>query len=116
VGGRRIAFGYALCFKETLFLLKPGYDPAHAAYSPSNLLLYLVLRDAFSRGLRAYDLLGEDDTWKRDWTDEVRPHCWLFVFAAGLRGWLLHAAKFRLLPWLRRRRQALRGAAEAESL
>jgi len=102
VGGRRVAFGYALRFKDTLYLLKPGYDPDFAAYSPSSLLCAMVLRAAFAQGLRAYDLLGDDDAWKRAWTDEVREHSWLFVFGRGARGRLLYLLKFRLLPWLRR--------------
>ena len=102
VAGRRIAFGYALRFKDTLYLLKPGYDPAFAAYSPSSLLCAMVLRAAFAQGLRAYDLLGDDDAWKRAWTDEVREHSWLFVFGRGAKGRLLYLLKFRLLPWLRR--------------
>jgi CelD/BcsL family acetyltransferase involved in cellulose biosynthesis len=62
----------------------------------------MVLRAAFAQGLRAYDLLGDDDAWKRAWTDEVREHSWLFVFGRGARGRLLYLLKFRLLPWLRR--------------
>jgi CelD/BcsL family acetyltransferase involved in cellulose biosynthesis len=114
VGGRRIAFGYALRFQDTLYLLKPGYDPAFAAYSPSSLLCALVLRDAFARGLRAYDLLGEDDEWKRAWTSQVRAHSWLFVYSRTWRGRLLHLLKFRLLPCVRRlraRARAWRGTA-----
>jgi CelD/BcsL family acetyltransferase involved in cellulose biosynthesis len=107
VGGRRIAFAYALCFKDALFLLKPGYDPAYAAYSPSNLLCMLVLREAFASSVRAYDLLGANDTWKRDWTDEARAHSWLFVFGRGARARLLYLAKFRLLPWLKRVHKSL---------
>jgi CelD/BcsL family acetyltransferase involved in cellulose biosynthesis len=119
-GGRRIAFGYALCFGGTLYLLKPGYDPAYAAYSPSNLLCAMVLQDAFASGLRAYDLLGDDDAWKLDWTEEVRPHSWLFVFARGPRGRLLHWLKFVVAPRVRRARAAWRarravGSAAEES-
>jgi CelD/BcsL family acetyltransferase involved in cellulose biosynthesis len=108
VGGRRIAFGYALCVGDTLYLLKPGYDPAYAAYSPSNLLCSMVLRDAFATGLRAYDLLGDDDGWKLDWTQEVRPHSWLFVFARGVHGRLLHWLKFVAVPVVKQARAAWR--------
>jgi CelD/BcsL family acetyltransferase involved in cellulose biosynthesis len=103
--GRRIAFAYMLRFGNTLFLLKPGYDPDYAAYSPSNLLLSMVLRDAFARGVERFDFLGEADGWKLDWAGETRPHSWLFVFPDTRRGRALHFAKFRLLPWLKRRRR-----------
>jgi CelD/BcsL family acetyltransferase involved in cellulose biosynthesis len=113
VAGRRIAFGYALRFKDTLYLLKPGYDPAFSAYAPSSLLCAMVLRAAFAQGLRAYDLLGDDDTWKRTWTSEVRAHCWLFVYGRGWKGRLLHLLKFRLVPWLRRVARRVRARAGA---
>jgi CelD/BcsL family acetyltransferase involved in cellulose biosynthesis len=102
VASRRVAFGYALRFKDTLYLLKPGYDPAYSAYAPSSLLIALVLRAAFAEGLASYDLLGDDDAWKHVWTDDVQAHTWLFVFGRGTRGRFLHRMKFRWLPWLRR--------------
>jgi CelD/BcsL family acetyltransferase involved in cellulose biosynthesis len=103
VAGHPIAFGYFLHYKRKLYLLKPGYDPEYAPYSPCNLLCYMVLREAFESGLAEYDFLGDDDDWKRQWTGERRPHYWLFVFPDHLRGRLLHYIKFRLLPWLRQR-------------
>jgi len=108
VGGRSVAFAYMLSFKKTLFLLKPGYDPAYAAYSPSNALLSMVLRDAFTRGLDRFDFLGEDDPWKLDWTSELRPHSWLFVFPDTPRSRLLHLVKFQLLPRIKPLWQSVR--------
>jgi CelD/BcsL family acetyltransferase involved in cellulose biosynthesis len=113
VGERPIAFAYMLCFKKTLFLLKPGYDPAYSALSPSNVLLSKVLREAFAQRLEAFDFLGEQDRWKVDWTPEGRPHSWLFVFPDTPRSRLLHYAKFRLLPWLKQARARVLGRAAA---
>lgn len=102
VGGRRVAFHYSLLHGRKLFLLKPGYDPAYSAYSPGSLLVHLTLRDAFARGIEEFDLAGDSDDWKMQWTDRTRPHAWLFIFAPRLRARLIHGAKFRLAPWLRR--------------
>lgn len=101
VGGRRIAFGYHLRYRNKLYLLKPGFDPEYAPYSPSNLLCYLTLRDAFERGLDEFDFLGEPDPWKLEWTRRQRPHRWLFVFPDSPRSRLLSYAKFTLLPGLK---------------
>lgn len=102
VAGRRIAFHYSLCYKNSLFLLKPGYDPDYAPYSPSNLLCYLVLRDAFAEGLSNYEFLGTADEWKLRWTGVTKPHSWLFVFSNALRARVLYSAKFRIAPHLKR--------------
>jgi len=99
--GQRIAFGYYLQCGNKLYLLKPGYDPRFAPYSPSNLLCYLVLRDAFERGVAELDFLAAADPWKLEWTVAVRPHYWLYVFGDRLKPRLLHWTKFRLLPRLK---------------
>jgi CelD/BcsL family acetyltransferase involved in cellulose biosynthesis len=102
VSGRRIAFAYALQIHDELYLLKPGYDPAYAPYSPSALLCAFALRDAFANGLAVYDFLGADDPWKRDWAESARPHDWLFVFGRSLRARAVGFAKLRVVPRLRR--------------
>jgi CelD/BcsL family acetyltransferase involved in cellulose biosynthesis len=99
---RRIAFGYSLCHKNRMYLLKPGYDPEYAALSPSSLLWQMVLRRAFDQGLAEHDFLGVDEPWKLEWTKAIRPHRWLYVFPRTARGELLHALKFRIAPALRR--------------
>ena len=111
--GQRIAFGYYLQCGNTLYLLKPGYDPRFAPYSPSNLLCYLVLRDAFERRVAELDFLAAADPWKLEWTAASRPHYWLYVFPDRLKPRLLHWSKFRLVPRLKEQRAArmLRDAA-----
>jgi CelD/BcsL family acetyltransferase involved in cellulose biosynthesis len=103
-GHVRVAFDYSLCYGNKMHLLKLGYDPAYAPFSPSNLLLCKVLEGAFEEGLSEYDLLGANVEWKRSWTNQARPYYWLFVFAPGFKGRLLHLVKFRLLPLLDRGR------------
>jgi CelD/BcsL family acetyltransferase involved in cellulose biosynthesis len=102
LNGRRIAFDYSLLFKNKLYVLKPGYDPEFAPLSPYNTLCYLKLRDAFESGLIEYDFLGMKDDWKLNWTGATRPHYWLFIFSDKLRTTLLHYAKFRLSPELKK--------------
>jgi CelD/BcsL family acetyltransferase involved in cellulose biosynthesis len=106
VGGQRIATSYGASYRGRLFLFKTGYDPGYAKCSPFKLLTYFAIQDAFSGGLREVDFLGDAEPWKLEWTAKTRPHDWLFVFGSTGRGHLLHAAKFRALPalkrWLRR--------------
>ena len=97
----RVAFDYSLDYKGRIYLLKVGYDPAYARFSPSNLLLSRVLESAFARGMTQYEFLGADAEWKMCWANQVRRHYWLFVFPGTLKGRLLHLIKFRLVPLLR---------------
>ena len=102
VGGRRAAFAYALESGGKLFVLKAGYDPEFARYSPYNLLCALVFQDGFARRLDEYEFLGGNETWKLDWTSQVRKHEWLYVFAPTLSMRIAYETKCRLLPFLNR--------------
>lgn len=104
----RIAFAYALCYRNKLYVLKAGYDPAYARYSPYNLLCYLVFQDGFESGLDEYEFLGGNEAWKLDWTRQTRRHYSLFVFPPGLRTRFLYSAKCRMIPLLQRQRLYLR--------
>jgi CelD/BcsL family acetyltransferase involved in cellulose biosynthesis len=98
VGGKRIAFNYLLQNRNKLYAVKIGYDPEYHAYSPGNMLLNLILKDAFGNGIQEYDLLGGDDAWKFEWTEKTREHRWLFLFRSRLRPRLLHHLKFGVVP------------------
>jgi CelD/BcsL family acetyltransferase involved in cellulose biosynthesis len=102
VNGRRIATSYGARYDNRLFLFKTGYDTEFAQCSPFKLLTYFAIRSAFEEGLREVDFLGDTEPWKLEWTSTTRPHDWLFVFADTPRARLLHRAKFRLAPALKR--------------
>jgi CelD/BcsL family acetyltransferase involved in cellulose biosynthesis len=101
-GPKRVAFDYSLLYQNRSYLLKLGYDPQFAAYSPSNLLLSKVMENAFEQGLEKYDFLGETAEWKQCWAKESTANYWLFVYAGTSKGRLLHFLKFKLTPFLKR--------------
>jgi hypothetical protein len=101
-GPQWVAFDYSLFYKNRVHLLKIGYDPTYALYSPSNLLLFMVLQDALEGDAREYDFLGDSADWKSSWTKHARPHYWLFVFSCTFKGYLLHFIKSQLVPLLKR--------------
>jgi CelD/BcsL family acetyltransferase involved in cellulose biosynthesis len=98
VNGRAVAFHYALVHGQRYLLLKPGYDEALKECSPGQLLVEEVIKDCIARGYTEFDFLGPDMVWKRDWTDNVRPHTWFFLFADTTLGRALCKAKFQWLP------------------
>lgn len=101
-GSETAAFDYSLRYNNQLFLLKMGYDPTYSAYSPSNLLLAMVLEDAFRKGLTRYDFLGESGDWKGSWSKAAVINYWLFVFRPTLKGRILFFLKFHTIPLLKR--------------
>jgi len=102
IGARRVAFDFTLRYGRRHFLLKSGYDAEYAQVSPSSLLVRTVLERAFDRGDEEFDFLGGSDAWKTAWTRATRPHDWLYLMPPSLSLRLMHAAKFRLGPRLRR--------------
>lgn len=108
VGDKRIAFGYCLRHGPTLYLLKTGYDPEYATYGPFHTLMFRAVEAAFAEGFTTIDLLGSDEPWKREWTDEHIERRWCFLYRDTLRGRFVHFVKFTILPWLRRSRLAVR--------
>jgi CelD/BcsL family acetyltransferase involved in cellulose biosynthesis len=99
-GGQRIAFDYSLAYRDQIFLLKHGYDPEFSVYSPSNLLVSMILQSASEKGVAKYNFLGEISPWKTSWTKTSTPNYWLFVFSRSFKGRCLHSLKFRIVPWI----------------
>lgn len=99
---RLIAFQFGLENRGSYALLKPAYDESFARYSPGQLLMTEVLRDAIDRRLTRFEFLGEDMPWKRDWQPDSHSQDWLFLFRRSAGGRALRVLKFNLLPRLRR--------------
>ena len=103
VGGRRVAFHFAVESGGIYYLFKPGYDESLARFGLGHLLVDAVARALIARGARELDFLGEDVPWKREWTALVRPHQFRYVFRPTPFGRGLWTWKFRVLPSLRER-------------
>ena len=102
VGGQRRAVHFALLEHGVYYLFKTGYDPALGRYGPGHLLVQDVVEDLIERGAHELDFLGDFDAWKREWTNEVRPHAWRYIFAPTPFGRTLAWLKLQLGPRLKR--------------
>jgi CelD/BcsL family acetyltransferase involved in cellulose biosynthesis len=81
-----IAFDYCMEDGGVHYLLKTGYHQSWREYGPGVLLRYEMLARAYAAGLDRYDLLGTDDPWKAEWTDNTRELISLQGFARSLPG------------------------------
>jgi len=109
VNDRRVAFAYCLAYAQRMYLLKPGFDPEYAAFSPGNLLCYLALQEVHASGFEAYDFLGYGDYWKRQWADQTIAHSTVFLYAKRPLTRLDHYTRFALIPRLRQARNLVLG-------
>jgi CelD/BcsL family acetyltransferase involved in cellulose biosynthesis len=87
---RPIAFVLGLEDASTLYLLKAGYDPTFARFSPGQLTLQECISYAFEAGLRRVELLGADEPYKRAWAATAHEVCVCHAFDRspfGVLGW-----------------------------
>jgi CelD/BcsL family acetyltransferase involved in cellulose biosynthesis len=90
--GRAIAFLYD--FEETgvHYYQKGGYDPGLGRFSPSKVLLHLMVQRAFELGLERFEFLGGDEAYKLQWATATRDFALLQAFAGSLPGLAERAA------------------------
>jgi CelD/BcsL family acetyltransferase involved in cellulose biosynthesis len=96
--GRPIAIHLGLVHRGSYLLPKTAYDEELAHVSPGQLLQREVLAECEARGLAAFEFLGPDMAWKRDWEPEHAAHDWLYVYRPTLVGRARHALRHRLRP------------------
>ena len=106
VDGQRLAVSYSAAYHDRLFLLKTGHDREFHTCSPFKLLTYFTAQDAFARGFREIDFLGDTEPWKQEWTSQTRGHDWLFIFSNSRRAQLLHSIKFQMAPEIKKKWRA----------
>ena len=70
--GRALAFYYGLRHDRVLYLLKGGYDPVWARFSPGQLLLEDVIANGFSHRIERIELGGSEEPYKRVFSNAVR--------------------------------------------
>ena len=97
--GRPLAALLGLEEARVLHLLKGGFDPAYAAFSPGQLALGEAIARAFSARLRRVELGGGAEPYKLAWTDTMHERVAVIAFAPGLSGrlgWAMEAKGRRL--------------------
>lgn len=85
-GEEPIAFAFCLADSRSHYVLKIGFDPAHARFAPGMLLTRAMLSHAFDAGLETYEFLGQADPYKLVWTDRLRVRQRVQVFPRSAAG------------------------------
>lgn len=84
------------------YLLKGGFDPQYARYSPGQLVLAQTIERGFADGLRRIELGGGADAYKLQWADTVRDLVAMSAFAPSAVGSLRWIAVARGRPLAQR--------------
>ncbi len=86
LGGRALAFDFALEEQGRHYLLKTGYDPVYRAFAPATLLREAMIVRAFEVGLERYEFGGADEPWKLQWTQTTRDSIRVRAFSDSVAG------------------------------
>ena len=86
VNGRMVAGSLSFVERDTLYYYMPAWEPRLAAYAPSGLLLAYLVEGAFARGLRRFDFMLGDESYKAQWATEQRRTVRLVIGNRGPRG------------------------------
>jgi CelD/BcsL family acetyltransferase involved in cellulose biosynthesis len=80
VEGRRVAFDFGIEADGAFYIPKGGFDVEYRKLGPGQLLTYAGVKRAFETGLETYELLGQQDEYKRQWTSDTRERLRLQAF------------------------------------
>lgn len=86
MNGKPIAVLMGVQFAQKFWVLKIGYDEQWARCSPGILLIHEAIRWSFENGLRAFEFLGNDESWIHMWTDLSHTYQSQSVYPLTVRG------------------------------
>jgi CelD/BcsL family acetyltransferase involved in cellulose biosynthesis len=69
--GKPVAAQYGLRYRNTVYSLQEGFDPAYSSDRVGYVLRAHVLKALIDQGIRQYDFLGEEDPSKNRWGTQV---------------------------------------------
>jgi CelD/BcsL family acetyltransferase involved in cellulose biosynthesis len=73
VNNRTRAVIFSLLSGDTTFCYLQGFDPEFSQLSPGTQLMFSAIKNAVSRGMRNFDFLRGDESYKQHWRAEKKP-------------------------------------------
>ena len=84
--GVPVAMQIGAVYAERWWVLKIGYDERWAEHSPGIQLMWDVLKEAFERRLKTFEMLGSAEPWLTIWAREQRAYRTLAFYPYNIRG------------------------------
>jgi CelD/BcsL family acetyltransferase involved in cellulose biosynthesis len=101
--GKPAAMAYCCRFRERVYMLQAGFDPAHARWSPGSAVLAFALEDANREGVAAFDFLRGQHGYKEELATGVR-HTVSYTIYRRTIGAMAARAKLACVSGMRRKR------------
>jgi CelD/BcsL family acetyltransferase involved in cellulose biosynthesis len=73
VGDRTAAVIYSLRLADTTYCYLQGFDPQFSSLSPGTQLMFSVISDTVRQGMRKFDFLRGQESYKQHWRAEPEP-------------------------------------------
>jgi CelD/BcsL family acetyltransferase involved in cellulose biosynthesis len=102
IGGKRVAVDLCLDHMGVRYMLKGGFLPAYAQFSPGTLLLEANLAQGVSAGLKRIELGGGSDSYKMRWTRSTTKRWQIQAFSESPAGRVSRLVHANALPLARR--------------
>jgi CelD/BcsL family acetyltransferase involved in cellulose biosynthesis len=97
LNGNLIAAHMSLVHRDRCYSPKVAYNEDYKPFAPGHLMIAEILQDCFQRGIKVFDITGQDQPWKLKWTSECRQVSHHYIFKGRL-GSLAHAVGSRVRP------------------
>lgn len=96
-----IASHFSFTYRNRCYSPKVAYDENFKLYAAGHLIISEILQDCADRGIRDYDITGQDQSWKMKWTNQTRAVNHYFIFKGPI-GRLAYTVGSRLRPRVER--------------
>ena len=97
IGGVPAAFQYNLEYNGIMYSLKIGFAEEFRHISPSKLLASHIIKYCFDGKYKEFDLLGQNEPHKMDWTSACREHCKYMYFNDTFLGRMLYLLETKVV-------------------
>jgi CelD/BcsL family acetyltransferase involved in cellulose biosynthesis len=100
--GRVVAFDLCLLHDRRVYGIKFGYDERFRHLAPGLVLQHCEIERCCELGLDAFELLGDDDPYKRRYSTAQRPHYSLHAYTGRPLSLARYGYRKRLRPIIKR--------------
>jgi len=99
--GELLASHFSLIHRNRCYSPMVAYNEKFKQFAPGHLIVQEILQDCQARGVRGYDITGQDQPWKMKWTSEAHAVHHFFIFK-GARGGMAYALATKFAPFVGR--------------